>query len=53
MIHDQTRLREVIEELADLPLAVRRAHIADISKVQGEASAEQLREGLKRHWERK
>ena len=53
MIHDPARLREVIEELAELPLSTRRAHLADVEEKQGVAAAQQLRDGLTEFWKRK
>ena len=51
MIHDPARLREVIEELAALPLSTRRAHLADVEEKQGKEAADQLRQALKALWD--
>lgn len=53
MITNATKLQEVIEELADLPLDARRAHLADVEEKQGVAAAQQLRDGLTEFWKRK
>ena len=53
MITDPTKLRELVEELAELDLTTRRAYIAQIESAQGPESAEQIREALKAHWKTK
>ena len=50
MIADAEKLRELVEELAELPLEARRAHIADVEQKQGKSAADQLRAGLRELW---
>ncbi|HEX7911747.1 MAG TPA: hypothetical protein VF534_27150 [Paraburkholderia sp.] len=50
MIHNETRLREVLEEIAGWDLAKRRAYIADMGKAFGPEAAEQIKQGLKELW---
>ena len=50
MIHDPVRLRELVEELATLPLDVRRAYLADLAKTD-EAAERMVREALLALWE--
>jgi hypothetical protein len=46
-------LTEVLAEIAEWPLDLRRRYISDIETVFGKAAGDQLREGLKRIWEEK
>jgi len=50
MIHDPTRLREVVEEIAVWTLQARREYIASIQTAFGEQAAEQIRQGLGELW---
>ena len=50
MIHDPTRLREVIEEISVWSLQARREYIASMEKAFGPKSAQQLRDGLTELW---
>lgn len=50
MIHDPTRLREVVEEIAVWTLQARREYITSIQTAFGEQAAEQIRQGLGELW---
>lgn len=51
MIDDPAKLRELVEELAELSLEARRSYIADIESASGKEAADQLRQALKALWE--
>jgi hypothetical protein len=51
MIHNPTRLAEVLTEIADWPLDRRRAYISEIEAAFGIEAAEQIRKGLAALWE--
>jgi DNA-directed RNA polymerase subunit F len=53
MITDPAKLKELVEELAELDLPTRRAYIAQIESAQGPESAEQIRTGLRTFWEQR
>jgi hypothetical protein len=50
MIHDLDQLRSVIEEISAWSLEQRRAYLANIRTVFGEAAENQLKDALKAHW---
>ncbi|MFM0141773.1 hypothetical protein [Paraburkholderia sp. RL18-085-BIA-A] len=50
MIRDPTRLREVLEEIAEWTLQQRREYLADMRKAFGEAAERQLKDGLTGYW---
>lgn len=53
MIADADKLRELVEELAELSLEARRKYLADVESANGKESADQIRAGLKRIWEQR
>jgi ribosomal protein L7/L12 len=50
MIHDPTRLREVVEEIAEWSLQARREYIASIEKAFGTHAASQIKVALQALW---
>jgi len=50
MIHDETRLNEVIDEISKWTLAERRAYIASIEQAYGPAAAQQIKDALTARW---
>ena len=50
MIHDEKRLREVIEEIAEWDLQARRDYLAAMRKAFGPEAEQQLKEALTTFW---
>lgn len=53
MIHDETQLAGVLDEIAFWPLQKRREFIAEIEKAYGPESSQQLKDGLTELWKTK
>jgi hypothetical protein len=53
MIEDAEKLRELVEELATLSLEQRRSYIAEIERTEGAAAAEQIKQALTAHWQKR
>jgi hypothetical protein len=50
MIHDSTRLHEVIEEISQWTLQQRRQYLVDMERAFGPAAAQQLKDALQTQW---
>lgn len=53
MITNPTKLRELVEELAELSLEARRSYLAEIERTNGPAAAEQIKHALLAHWQKR
>jgi len=53
MIADPTRLREVVDEIANWTVAQRRQYLTDLGAAFGKAAVDQLKDALREKWEKR